>query len=212
MLTRSSDRKSDHCERSECPDKCPEHSDQKSERPDKCPELTDQKSERGETKHAWWSAQEFTELSVVVSILRKGRHIPWIPISQVFDRFSPEQCKEKWKRYRRFGPKTHGSALWTVKEDALIKKLRSQGLKWKEIAGHFPKRSINALMARFHVIREDHIRSYTHWSGKENELFLELMTKCGMVYRGKTFAQHFKGRSECSLLNHFYRMKTWFLS
>ena len=76
----------------------------------------------------------------------------WKIISKMLGKWTPRQCKERWKNY------VDPSLLktnWTPEEDnILLQKYAQFGSEWKKISEFLPGRAINAIKNRHHYIQQ----------------------------------------------------------
>ena len=89
----------------------------------------------------------------------------WKIISKMLGKWTPRQCKERWKNY------VDPSLLktnWTPEEDTILVQKYSQfGSEWKKIQEFLPGRAINAIKNRHHYIQQ--MKKYNVLRQQSNE-------------------------------------------
>lgn len=108
----------------------------------------------------------------------RGEGRPWAEIDEFFPERSWNGLSARYHRLIR-DPSTVRNGKpesWTKKETKLLLELVDLGLSWKEIAKHFPTRSVGALRSHYWVLVQGHQPSRTvsnAYTADEDNVILE---------------------------------------
>ncbi len=129
--------------------------------------------------------------------------LPWSTIAKSFPRHSLKSVVGRYRLYIKpnFIPDPHTHSQYTLGEDQLLKRLKDEGLSWKQIADsmakHFPRRTVPSLMNHYREnLSSEPRRTIKHFTPEEDQC-LEELKRQGLEW--DKIVKTFPGRSVVAL-------------